>query len=956
MREIELKVGATGTELWPVARRSSVIVNAFEIACKPTRVVQYRVNIDEQPRTRDRDTGAPGTAMDAAGAGGPVPAAPAPDARKPRLPDENYDIVRKLSEIAGWAPGWIFNGQDTLYSIQRLSGNNDSGDATQPVFQEVTVGGRGTGTRQKTYLVCVTEVKHVSMQPTNVGALKKQVQQTNRLVESDVREAMMVLDVVLKHAAWSCPGTAALGRNMFNYVQRETVERLRAGRGRGRGGRGGSLRDRLRAESKEVNKGAALRIYMGTDRLNMVANAVPALQFRSENLAEMMSGLGVDMRRPAAPGSEDFKAVQSELKGLSVVNVDHPGRTYRVRALHARNAHYEFACQRADGTEVTTTVAEHMASLRGGRQLRYPDFNLVDVSPSKRRAETRPILLPLEVLQIKPGTLFAAGTRYVEQMKEIMGLKPAEKKDQIATVLRTLLSRDMRALLDPWLSLPTIDARGDGFFREIPAMRLEPPMLQYAADHMEDAQGNPIVNPESIAVQAGAGSWNAGSSCFLRPGQLDGFAILNMTRSGYPSSEVVQLVSGFIHKFRTVGSTGLAVERLGLASDVVVEHRHGAGDLQRSVVKCVDCAKRAGMPVSENFVLFVAIDARAFEYGQVKALCEGTDTTLRCGLAHIKTQCFVPEKAHRGRDMYALNLAFKLNLKLGGVNFQLWDSLFPGLPANRSYMFVGLDVSHPERGGQNQFEQPSIGCICASVDECGGQYRAVPVVMAGEHKGTEMLVNVKAAFATLLAAFVEQQGELPETIIVFRDGVAEGDYANTINREVLPMKEAFREAQKLQGMNPDDPQHSDVGRMTVVVCRKRNQVRFFPGKQHRHSGRNGNVDPGTVVSTAVTSPFRFNFFLVSHEGIQGTARPVEYVCIHDEVNFGLEGLTLLTYWLCYTYNRCTRSVSVPPPVFYAHQTCTRVRAIYEALQGFEKEAYVQSLQQCETVYTKVMLF
>ena len=33
----------------------------------------------------------------------------------------------------------------------------------------------------------------------------------------------------------------------------------------------------------------------------------------------------------------------------------------------------------------------------------------------------------------------------------------------------------------------------------------------------------------------------------------------------------------------------------------------------------------------------------------------------------------------------------------------------------------------------------------------------------------------------------------------------------------------------------------------------------------------------------------------------------------DENGFSADGLQLLTYWLCYLYARCTRSVSYPPP-------------------------------------------
>lgn len=50
---------------------------------------------------------------------------------------------------------------------------------------------------------------------------------------------------------------------------------------------------------------------------------------------------------------------------------------------------------------------------------------------------------------------------------------------------------------------------------------------------------------------------------------------------------------------------------------------------------------------------------------------------------------------------------------------------------------------------------------------------------------------------------------------------------------------------------------------------------------------------------------------------QGTSRPSHY--------FTADQLQSLTYQLCHTYVRCTRSVSYPPPVYYAHLVALRAR-------------------------------
>ena len=101
------------------------------------------------------------------------------------------------------------------------------------------------------------------------------------------------------------------------------------------------------------------------------------------------------------------------------------------------------------------------------------------------------------------------------------------------------------------------------------------------------------------------------------------------------------------------------------------------------------------------------------------------------GRNNIKTQCFVPRKAGKGGgDMYALNIALKVNLKLGGANFAL-SHMEPraagvpyGLPKlggmELPYMFIGADVTHPTGagyGGENVDDSRSIAAVVASVDQ-----------------------------------------------------------------------------------------------------------------------------------------------------------------------------------------------------------------------------------------------
>tara|TARA_R110002003_G_scaffold138_10_gene12729 strand:+ start:9574 stop:9978 length:405 start_codon:yes stop_codon:yes gene_type:complete len=70
-------------------------------------------------------------------------------------------------------------------------------------------------------------------------------------------------------------------------------------------------------------------------------------------------------------------------------------------------------------------------------------------------------------------------------------------------------------------------------------------------------------------------------------------------------------------------------------------------------------------------------------------------------------------------------------------------------------------------------------------------------------------------------------------------------------------------------------------KLTAIVVAKRHHVRFMP---HPFDAmpKNGNCKPGTLVEQAVTSPVFRDFYLQSHNGLQGTARSAHYFTLVNE--------------------------------------------------------------------------
>ncbi|XP_074330533.1 protein argonaute 2-like [Apium graveolens] len=280
----------------------------------------------------------------------------------------------------------------------------------------------------------------------------------------------------------------------------------------------------------------------------------------------------------------------------------------------------------------------------------------------------------------------------------------------------------------------------------------------------------------------------------------------------------------------------------------------------------------------------------------------------------VITQCCLSSHANKGSDQYLANLALKINAKLGGSNVELNDSL-PCLGGGDPVMFVGADVNHP---GAWNMTCPSIAAVVASMN-CPTPTRYAARVSPQTHR-KEKIVNFGAMCLDLVNTFAKINNVKPKKIVVFRDGVSEGQFDMVLNEELQDLKMAIYE----ENYRPT---------ITFVVAQKRHHTRLFLEDQGGDGRR--NISPGTVVDTVVVHPFEFDFYLCSHYGSLGTSKPTHYYVLSDEHNFTSDQLQKLIYQLCFTFARCTKPVSLVPPVYYADLVAYRGRMFQEVLMEMQ---------------------
>jgi hypothetical protein len=205
----------------------------------------------------------------------------------------------------------------------------------------------------------------------------------------------------------------------------------------------------------------------------------------------------------------------------------------------------------------------------------------------------------------------------------------------------------------------------------------------------------------------------------------------------------------------------------------------------------------------------------------------------------IHTICSIGSKlaSERGQPMYIGNLALKFNLKGGGVNHQVANTLANPLDAHT--MLMGIDVTHPSPGSAKG--APSIATAVASRDRELSQW---PGSLRKQKGKQEMIDEGNAQYGdcvneSILKEMVKERlevwrkynkGDLPKKILLYRDGVSEGQYTLVLNQELPHFEAAFKD---LYGKQSNWP------KMAVIVVGKRHLTNcsetLFPVSDRFHT-------------------------------------------------------------------------------------------------------------------------
>ncbi|KAI1080743.1 Piwi-domain-containing protein [Whalleya microplaca] len=510
-----------------------------------------------------------------------------------------------------------------------------------------------------------------------------------------------------------------------------------------------------------------------------------------------------------------------------------------------------------------------------------------------------PTYLPPEVCQVLPGQSARAklDPGQTQHMIRFAVRKPFE--NATAIVQKGLSTAGLTASSNPLLA--RFGASINPSLITVPGRVLNSPKVLY---RQKPARAN------------APGAWNAVGQTFTTGGAVDSWGWLFVAVPGFqnPFNRQEDFVSTLEQFIRALRSTGIqlpnpkAGKRIALASqeDPVLE------------------AEISGASTALKMLFIVIPAANMPLYNRIKHLGD-----IKYGLA---TVCSVATKfaSPRGQDQYFRNVALKFNLKLGGNNQTVEEPRLRLLKDDKT-MVVGIDVTHPSPGSSSN--APSIAGMVANVDKLFGQWPAVLAVQDRARK--EIVSDLTKMLKTRLSLWKSKgrHARLPENILVYRDGVSEGQYQLVLDNELPLLQQACKETY------PPPEQKQGLPRITIVIVGKRHHTRFYPTSEE-NADNSSNCIPGTVVDRGITEARNWDFFLQAHGALQGTVRPGHYFVVHDEIFRSqprggpgnvADTLEDVTQSLCYLFGRATRAVSICTPAYYADLVCERARCYLSGL-------------------------
>eukprot|EP00092_Neocalanus_flemingeri_P007368 GFUD01007955.1.p1 GENE.GFUD01007955.1~~GFUD01007955.1.p1 ORF type:complete len:1043 (+),score=306.14 GFUD01007955.1:186-3314(+) len=587
---------------------------------------------------------------------------------------------------------------------------------------------------------------------------------------------------------------------------------------------------------------------------------------------------------------EQVKTMEKDLKDLKVKYVL-PSKDDKVIKRQYRVNGFRKSATKEIIPDLKISVAEYFKETHGV-DLKYPNLPCLWVGPKQKT-----IYIPMEFCKMDKQPMprkKKLPDDAVAKMIRATAVKPMDRQKKIIDGLKknNAMYKD-----DPYAREFGISVSGE--MAKLTGRVLDAPVIEYS--------GGKVANIN----KSNPGKWFQDKNQYVVGQTCTNWCLFDL--SGLSENQFKEVVMGFSNVGKEVGmNISKKREDILRISGTMREAEDVAGCIEEKLKQALKHFESENKKLEMILIIFPF--KAGFLYDKIKQLGDIK--------YNITTQCCLKTVLFKGDSLNKQvvgNICLKINAKLGGINHVLAPKSKPAV-LKRPVMVMGADVSHP--APESRGLKPSIAAIVASVEPKAANYE-VEIRIQDGGQNEEVIQDMKNVTKNLLIKFhAANKGRKPEKILMFRDGVSEGQFLTVLARELLAMREACKELE--EGYEPQ---------ITYIVVQKRHHTRFFPTDGNKY--KNGNALAGTVVDQGINHPTEGDFYLLSHEGIQGTSRPCHYQVLWDDSDFSADELEVLSYYLCHLYSRCTRAVSYPTPTYYSHLVADRARKHHNELASFD---------------------
>uniref|UniRef100_A0A914CJI1 Uncharacterized protein n=1 Tax=Acrobeloides nanus TaxID=290746 RepID=A0A914CJI1_9BILA len=457
---------------------------------------------------------------------------------------------------------------------------------------------------------------------------------------------------------------------------------------------------------------------------------------------------------------------------------------------------------------------------------------------------------PMEVLVLEEGQrvpLSKMTPKLTEQMIRNCQARPSQFP-------RDLEQQRANAMIQSGApNFRAFDIRIDTEIRKANAEIMFPPAIGYS----NGVQQLPVQDRDGKDDVA----WMVKGKRFLVPADDPKIWVAVLFQQGIPANDVKAFLQGLV---RCAGDMGMNLNK--------ENHQEGINSTDIETV-------RTRMMFFKNngakFVLFFTKDKLDPVHHTMKLLEVETGVVTQ----QVSKQTVDKVASGRGALLVYNNILQKLNMKLGGINWDLsttqafltrnktQQDVVKTMWLKQARMFIGIDMSH---AGPQSFVERNQGVPPSDPTIVGMAFTAGhPLLIRGTYwcqtprlTIVERLADKVTEALNIYKNIPQNKGNFPRQLVVFRGGVSEGDYAKVITQEERFFKMAFDNIKK------EVPDFIEPILVIIVVQRTSN-YRIVPQNVDPNANpARQNVPAGTVVDRGVMHPTQTEFLLVAHKAIQ----------------------------------------------------------------------------------------